>query len=755
MRNRFSDVKRPPGHGVAEMVAGLRWLLWPLSRFLRQSLSMQILEGLLAGVIAGLMLPVAIVSLLAPIGEGFLRLFQMPVVPFLSISLVAGVGRLELGQASRLLCRAAIVLMGFWVVVLGAVLLIPLGFPDWREASFFRPSLLEAAKPMNLIELFIPVNPFAAFADTQIPAVVLFSIALGIALISVPKRQGLIEVLDRVQSALLKISAYIARYTPLGVFAILASTTSQVSPSEIPRLAIYIVLQGGVAVVLTFLFLPYLVQAVIPIKAGELIKSFRTPLLIAFSTANLLVVLPLLINQGKQLLIEGMARQRSLGLEDRESRKKLAQSIELPVEVLTPLALVFPDMGRVLSLAFVPFAGWLTGNPLTVEQMPSFLITGLASTFLEGVLAMTFLLSKMGLPTDMVNLYIALDQLAVARLGTLLACMSVISLVLVGTWISLEGFRYRLSKLLPVTISMLIIPIFISVSRFILNQIPQPSNPYRSQLETQGFVLAKEKAELIEEPKPLEEAGIWPSMQARGAIRYCIHKQDYPMAYRNAKQELVGADVETGLLFAEDMGIKASLIQIDHLGNPNKVRPNGLEALKNELCDLKLSSDIIVPQESAEVLYTSTNQSYGIGLLLKGSRFSSKYRWKEIKAIKGFRVGLEAHSPYSINWVQRLLPHAILNTSKGTAELLKELKNDNLDAVIISAQKGAAWNVLEPSLTLLVPKPTKSLPTARQVPEDAIELSRVWNHWLKLQGFDGTKNKVYQHWVEGIADEEK
>ena len=155
------------------------------------------------------------------------------------------------------------------------------------------------------------------------------------------------------------------------------------------------------------------------------------------------------------------------------------------------------------------------------------------------------------------------------------------------------------------------------------------------------------------------------------------------------------------------------------------------------------------------MLYTSTNQSYGIGLLLKGSRFSSKYRWKEIKAIKGFRVGLEAHSPYSINWVQRLLPHAILNTSKGTAELLKELKNDNLDAVIISAQKGAAWNVLEPSLTLLVPKPTKSLPTARQVPEDAIELSRVWNHWLKLQGLDGTKNKVYQHWVEGIADEEK
>ena len=50
---------------------------------------------------------------------------------------------------------------------------------------------------------------------------------------------------------------------------------------------------------------------------------------------------------------------------------------------------------------------------------------------------------------------------------------------------------------------------------------------------------------------------------------------------------------------------------------------------------------------------------------------------------------------------------------------------------------------------------TPSAVIKRKVPEDAIELSRVWNHWLKLQGLDGTKKKVYRHWVEGIADEEE
>ncbi|MFL0774062.1 MAG: cation:dicarboxylase symporter family transporter, partial [Prochlorococcus sp.] len=86
---------------------------------------------MLLGLAAGLLLPHSIVSLLAPIGDGFLRLFQMPVLPFLSLSLIAGVGRLNMDQAGRLLLRAASVLMGFWAVVLLAVLLMPLGFPNW------------------------------------------------------------------------------------------------------------------------------------------------------------------------------------------------------------------------------------------------------------------------------------------------------------------------------------------------------------------------------------------------------------------------------------------------------------------------------------------------------------------------------------------------------------------------------------------------------------------------------------------------
>lgn len=109
-------------------------------------------------------------------------------------------------------------LLLLWLLALLAVLLLPLGFPAWQDASLFRPSLLEAPKQLNLLELFIPVNPFEAFATTQIPAVVLFSLCLGIALIGVPARQNLISILDRLSDGLLAISAFVARFTPIGVF---------------------------------------------------------------------------------------------------------------------------------------------------------------------------------------------------------------------------------------------------------------------------------------------------------------------------------------------------------------------------------------------------------------------------------------------------------------------------------------------------------------------------------------------------------
>ena len=100
---------------------------------------------------------------------------------------------------------------------------------------------------------------------------------------------------------------------------------------------------------------------------------------------------------------------------------------------MVPAAYVFPGMGRLISLSFIPFAAWFGGSSLPFSQYPGFLLAGLASFFGDGLTAMRFLLNLMGIPADMIQIYITLDQVSVARFGTLLAGMNAGILALLGT----------------------------------------------------------------------------------------------------------------------------------------------------------------------------------------------------------------------------------------------------------------------------------------------------------------------------------
>ena len=70
-------------------------------------------------------------------------------------------------------------------------------FPNWESASFFSESLIKKKKKINFVELFLPSNPFSAMANTIIPSVVTFSIAMGLSLIILDGKQVVIGVMEK------------------------------------------------------------------------------------------------------------------------------------------------------------------------------------------------------------------------------------------------------------------------------------------------------------------------------------------------------------------------------------------------------------------------------------------------------------------------------------------------------------------------------------------------------------------------------
>src|SRR5215472_16349110 len=188
----------------------------------RLSVATQVVVGLALGLLVGVGVGDK-AAWLQGLGHAFILLLQMTVLPYITLSLITGLGRLRYQDVTTLALKVGALLLGSWVLAFAAILLMPLAFPPWEDASFFSTSLVEPPAEMQCLTLFIRSNPFNALANNVIPAVVLFSIAVGMALIGMEEKHDLLKNLTILTQAIIRVTNFVSRLTPLGVFAIVAS----------------------------------------------------------------------------------------------------------------------------------------------------------------------------------------------------------------------------------------------------------------------------------------------------------------------------------------------------------------------------------------------------------------------------------------------------------------------------------------------------------------------------------------------------
>ena len=185
----------------------------------RMTFSQQMLTGLGAGIAVGLFFGEG-AAILNPLATAFVGLLQMTVLPYVTVSIVSSLGRLDYATAKALAARVGTVMLVVWAVVLIVIFLMPLAFPVVESASFFSTTLLDERPPFDFVALYVPANPFNSLANNIVPAVVLFSVCVGVALIGLERRAVLLDVLEVVGDALARATRFIMRLTPIGLFAI-------------------------------------------------------------------------------------------------------------------------------------------------------------------------------------------------------------------------------------------------------------------------------------------------------------------------------------------------------------------------------------------------------------------------------------------------------------------------------------------------------------------------------------------------------
>ena len=171
-----------------------------------------------------------------------------------------------------------------------------------KQRRFSALRLVERRPPFNFVDLFIPANPFYALSNNVVPAVVLFSVFVGVALIGVERKQIALDVFGVAKEALSRATKFVVSLTPYGIFAIAAHTAGTLNLEQIARIQVYLITYVIVALLVALWVLPGLVSALTPFSYREVLGPTRDALITAFMAADLFIVLPILIQACKELL---------------------------------------------------------------------------------------------------------------------------------------------------------------------------------------------------------------------------------------------------------------------------------------------------------------------------------------------------------------------------------------------------------------------------------------------------------------------
>src|SRR5262245_25969752 len=252
------------------------------------SLSRLILIAFLLGMGTGLFFGESAAAL-QRVGRVFFQLLQMTILPYIMFSLIANLGGLSPAAAKAITARTGWLLAVSWVTVLLLVLAGSLALPKLESASFFSTSDLTPPESADLLGLFIPSNPFRALSNNFVPAVVLFSIALGVALMGIGGKEPVLDQLRVLAKALARISGTVAKLTPIGVFAVTASAAGTLTLEDLGRIEAYLILLIGMALFLVFWIFPMVLSVLTGLRYRAILSRLSDAVIVAFTTDSLFI----------------------------------------------------------------------------------------------------------------------------------------------------------------------------------------------------------------------------------------------------------------------------------------------------------------------------------------------------------------------------------------------------------------------------------------------------------------------------------
>lgn len=312
--------------------------------------------GLLLGVFFG-----NLCDVLEPINALFIGLFQTAIIPYILFSTIQSIGSLTPDRAKIIGKKGGITLVALWMISVIFVWGLQFSLPDIERSKFFQPLENAESNYSHLINLFIPANPFNSLSNGYVPAIVVFSMLVGIAIISEKRKSSLIDYASILASLMRKINSYVMILLPLGILVISTYTFGTQNFTKYRSILLYIFASIFYLVFISMVVYPGILSSISKISYKQFLNYTMAPALIAFATGNIFLALPMIYDLMYKFdeTNKESEEQTSMGIHERNY-----------IDIIVPLAWIVPASYKFLVIFFVIFEYWYYDRALNYfEQL--------------------------------------------------------------------------------------------------------------------------------------------------------------------------------------------------------------------------------------------------------------------------------------------------------------------------------------------------------------------------------------------------
>lgn len=335
------------------------------------------------------------------LGQGFVRLLQVIVVPLVFVSLVCGTAALgDIAQVGRIGVKVLALYLFTTAVAISLAMAVALLFKPGQNVGLqpeteFSPPV--APSLPDVILGIVPDNVVDAMASGDMLPIIVFAVFFGLAVTTAGAAgRRILDLFTQLNDVIMRLVWLIMTLAPIGVFALIARTFATQGYTAFTPLLKYFFIVLGVLLLHGFATYPILLRLFGRMSPGPFLRKMREVQIFAFSTASSNATLPV-----------------SLGTcETRLGVNNSVASFTIPLG-----ATVNMDGTAIMQGVATVFIAQVYGFDLNLAQLMTVVLTatlasiGTAGVPGVGLIMLAMVLQQVGLPVAGIGLIIGIDRL--------------------------------------------------------------------------------------------------------------------------------------------------------------------------------------------------------------------------------------------------------------------------------------------------------------------------------------------------------